>query len=196
HMVTYSVSFGVLGSLNPADYDIANGSYPVWPDPGYVDKHKIDDLWHAAVNGRGEFLNAANPTELVESLLEISRSIDARIASSSSVSVNGDPLYQQLGSETRMYQATYRSDGWIGDVIAYPIDESTGEVLTDQQDWSAADQLEAIDWDARIIATWNGYSSQGIPFRYDRSVLSDTQQTALGSDLVDDSPAEQNAANI
>ncbi|CAB1058512.1 Type IV fimbrial biogenesis protein PilY1, partial [Olavius sp. associated proteobacterium Delta 1] len=33
HMVTYSVSFGVLGSLNPADYDIANGSYPVWPDP-------------------------------------------------------------------------------------------------------------------------------------------------------------------
>ncbi|CAB1057283.1 Type IV fimbrial biogenesis protein PilY1, partial [Olavius sp. associated proteobacterium Delta 1] len=33
-------------------------------------------------------------------------------------------------------------------------------------------------------------------FRYDRSVLSDTQQTALGSDLVDDSPAEQNAANI
>ena len=194
HMVTYAVSFGVLGSLNPADYDIAGGTYPVWPDPRYVDAHKIDDLWHAAVNGHGEFLNAANPTELVESLLAITRSIDARIASSSSVSVNGDPLYQELESTTRMYQATYRSDGWIGDVHAYQIDTDTGEV-DDTPDWSAADLLETQNWNTgRIIATYDGF--QGIPFRYDRNVLSDDQQTALGSDLVDDSTSEQNAVKI
>ena len=194
HMVTYAVSFGRTGSLNPADYDTAHGVYPVWPDPRYVSEHKIDDLWHAAVNGRGEFLNASNPTELVDSLLAISRSIDARIASSSSVSVNGDPLYHELDGNTRMYQATYRSDGWIGDVSAYRIDTDTGELIP-SPDWSAADRLDALNWDTgRIIVTHNG--SQGIPFRYDRNDLSTEQQQALGSDLVADSAAEQNAVKI
>jgi Tfp pilus tip-associated adhesin PilY1 len=194
HMVTYAVSFGRVGSLNPADYDTAHGSYPVWPDPRYVSEHKIDDLWHAAVNGRGEFLNASNPTELVDSLLAISRSIESRIASSSSVSVNGDPLYKELDGNTRMYQATYRSDGWIGDVNAYQIDLDSGELAT-APDWSAADRLEALDWNTgRLIATYDG--SQGIPFRYDRAVLSADQQRALGSDLVAGSAAEQKAAKI
>ncbi|MDJ0816853.1 MAG: PilC/PilY family type IV pilus protein [Desulfobacterales bacterium] len=194
HMVTYAVSFGVLGSLNPADYDIANGSYPVWPDPTYADRHKIDDLWHAAVNGRGEFLNASNPTELVDSLLAISRSIDDRITSSSSVSVNGDPLYHELNNHTRMYQALYRSDGWIGDVNAYEIDSASGDVSVTPE-WSAADQLETLNWNTdRVIATFDG--TQGIPFRYDRDVLSADQQTALGSDLVDDSASEQQAVRI
>lgn len=191
HMVTYTVSFGRVGSLNPDDYDIANGSYPVWPDPRYVGAHKIDDLWHAAVNGRGEFLSAASPTELVDSLLAISRSIQGRLASSSSVSVNGDPLYNELNEHTRMYQATYRSDSWIGDVSAYQVDAASGEVAA-TPDWSAADRLATLDWDSgRLIATYDG--SQGIPFRYDRNVLDEGQQRALGSDLVPDSAMEQNA---
>jgi hypothetical protein len=38
HMVTYSIGFGVSGTLNPADYDEnlqhkANGTPIVWPDP-------------------------------------------------------------------------------------------------------------------------------------------------------------------
>jgi type IV pilus assembly protein PilY1 len=110
------------------------------------------------------------------------------------VSVNGDPLYQELDDYTRMYQATYRSDSWVGDVSAYQIDAATGDVAG-IPDWTAADRLETVSWDSgRIIATYNG--SNGIPFRYDRGVLSTAQQLALGSDLVNDSAAEQNAAGI
>ncbi len=133
HMVTYAVSFGRVGSLDPDDYDLANGVYPDWPDPRFVGEHKIDDLWHAAVNGRGEFVSAASPTELVNSLLAITRSIQSRIASSSSVSVNGDPLYKQLDDDTLMYQATYRTDSWLGDVSAYKGD-SPGRDLPDFPD--------------------------------------------------------------
>src|SRR4030042_1650342 len=78
HMVTYTVSFGVIGALNPNDYDpvtlknkTAPYAYLTWPNfnDGNND-HKIDDMWHAAVNGRGKFFPATNPNELVSSLTQ------------------------------------------------------------------------------------------------------------------------------
>jgi type IV pilus assembly protein PilY1 len=79
HMVTYAVSFGVSGTLNPDDYDFEAGNYPTWPDPASGDQQKIDDLWHAAVNGRGTFLSASGPDDLVDSLLSIIQDIESRI---------------------------------------------------------------------------------------------------------------------
>ena len=77
--ITYGVSFGVSGTLNPDDYDMTGGPYPVWPYPKSSNQAKIDDLWHAAVNGRGAFLSASNPTDLINSLLAIMRNIQARV---------------------------------------------------------------------------------------------------------------------
>ena len=63
--------------------------YIVWPNfADNNDLHKIDDMWHAAVDGRGKFLSADNPAALVTSLLSIMESIQSRIGSASSVSVN------------------------------------------------------------------------------------------------------------
>ena len=179
HMVTYSVSFGVHGTLNPDDYDVLDGPFPTWPNPGSGDQQKIDDLYHAAVNGRGTFLSASRPDDLVNSLLSIMQHIESRIASASAVSVNGDELYEKLGANILMFQASYNSDGWTGDVRAYGIDTGTGEVITTSYRWSAADELETASWDTgRIIATSNGAS--GIPFRY--GSLSATQQGQLNAD--------------
>ena len=105
HMVTYTVSFGVYGTLTPGDYDIEDGPYPTWPNPTSGDQQKIDDMWHAAVNGRGTFLSASRPDDLVNSLVSIMQHIKSRIASASAVSVNGDELYEQLGEDILMFQA-------------------------------------------------------------------------------------------
>ena len=68
HLVTYGISFGLAGVFNPDDYDEdlkhKTTGVPVDWDNG----NKIDDLWHAAVNGRGEFVVATNTGELVNSL--------------------------------------------------------------------------------------------------------------------------------
>jgi Tfp pilus tip-associated adhesin PilY1 len=165
HMVTYTVSFGLMGSLNPEDFDLVNGPYPVWPNPQWGDDEKIDDMWHSAVNGRGQYLTAANPEDLVAALTSIIQNIESRIGSSSSVSVNGDEMYDTLGADIRMFQATYSSDGWTGDVMSYQVDLATGDVLTGSPLWSAATQLETKNWDSgRIIATFDGVT--GRPFRF------------------------------
>ena len=74
HVVTYTLSFGLSGTLDPNDYDCLPGSNPgatysecpEWPYIDYSKEigEKIDDLWHAAVNGRGMFRQANNALQL------------------------------------------------------------------------------------------------------------------------------------
>ena len=169
HMVTYAIGFGVSGTLNPNDYDATlkhklSGDSIVWPDAQESDVTKIDDFWHAAVNGRGKYLTATNPAELTLSLLEVMQNMELRSQQSAQVAVTGDKLYQKLNPNLLMFQNSYSSDGWIGDIRAYKIDEVTGAVDTTAPEWSAAAKLQSRTWDDRIIATYTG--SAGIPFQY------------------------------
>jgi len=171
HMVTYGITFGVVGVLNPDDYDLYNIDagqrvYPTWLSPLGNDsqavKARIDDVWHAAVNGRGQYLSAENPQQLVQYLLDIISDIAARIGSGSAVTINGE----ELDTGTVVFQSLYNTDGWTGDVKAYPVDIATGEVKrgVDDVKWSAEKQLRSIDPGNRLIATFDG--TNGIPFRY------------------------------
>jgi len=175
HLVTYAVTFGVYGNLNPKNYDLekckeegidGQGNCPPWPVPitAQSDKRKkIDDLWHAAVNGRGEFHSASNVEELVQAFLAVMQNIESRIGSAAAVSVNGDELYGTIGADVRMFQSSYSSDGWIGDVKAYGLDDD-GKVITTSWLFSAAEELEKVGYNDRIIVTFDNTSS-GIPFR-------------------------------
>jgi type IV pilus assembly protein PilY1 len=197
HMVTYSVSFGVFGSLNPEDYDLYNSNpalrdYPVWPDPssGYIEK--VDDMWHAAVNGRGMFLSADNPDTLVSSLQEVMLNLTSRIGSGASLTVNGEELH----AGTTVFQAKYSTDGWVGDVQAFNINQISGEVITGDGNaiWSASEMLgEGSDWDTvswdtdREIATYDPANDLGIPFRWTGATAAD-QLTAQQKIWLSDNP--------
>jgi VCBS repeat-containing protein len=183
HMVTYAVTFGVKGHLNPDDYVLYHNDplqrvYPTWPDPLGSDSAakmaKIDDVWHAAVNARGEYFSASNPQELAASLRAALNDIMARIGSGASVSVNGE----EIDAGAVVYQSLYATETWSGDVKAYPVDQATGEVQRDAALWSAEEVLAATDWDTgRIIATYDG--TTGMPFRYDDSTTVRRDQFAL-----------------
>jgi len=191
HMVTYGVSFGVPDTLHPENYDEnlinkTTGEYIAWPDPisaGARSPERIDDLWHATVNGRGAFFLAENPNELVDALLLVMMNIESRIASNAAVSINGDELYESVSGETLMFQSSYCSDGWSGDVKAFGLDPSTGEVITTSYRWSAADKLENKSWESRVIATFDG--SVGRPFRVTSPGISEAQKQLLSTDAVE-----------
>ncbi len=192
HMVTYTISFGVTGSINQLDINgdgvTDDPSYtddpyflnpatlhPVWPNPTSGSSEKIDDLWHAAVNGRGQFFSADNPQALVNSLKQVFENLQSRIASGASVSVNGD----ELNTGTIVYQSTYTSGNWTGDVVAYPVNPITGEILKEETHvkWHARDKLQEADWNTgRRIITSNGMGT-GLVFSY--SNLTTGQKAAL-----------------
>jgi len=190
HLVTYGVSFGVTGTLDPSAYDFIN-TFPTWPNPTFGDQQKIDDLWHASVNGRGFFLSASNPNELVNSLLDIMQNIEEREGSASSVSVNGDELYTQLsgGGDILMFQSSYDTENWTGDVKAYQVcteltgncaGKEIGDIIKSPYVWSANEELGGLNWNTgRKIVTYNG-TDEGKTFRW--GDLTTDQQTALNND--------------
>jgi len=169
HMVTYGVTFGVNGLLDPEDFDLYNIDpnqrvYPTWPAPTSDDRAKIDDVWHATVNGRGRYFAAGNYEELVQSIQDVINDIIARIGSAASVSVNGE----ELDTGRIVYQSLYNTEGWTGDVVAFPLDPDTGEVMKSQPVWSAEEQLYNTLPSSRLIATYNG--TTGIPFQFDDTI--------------------------
>ena len=193
HMVTYTVAFGVQGTLDPASYDLFNPvspTYPIWPDPFSCSncQKQIDDMWHASVNGRGIYLSAEDPTTLVTSLTDVIQNVIARIGSGASVSINGEELH----AGTVMFQSSYSSDGWTGDVKGYEVvtptnqqsGEKVGDIRFDKPLWSASFKLGDIlpkanpdwtdepdwsrtSWDTgRYIATYDPGTGVGKKFRY------------------------------
>jgi type IV pilus assembly protein PilY1 len=214
HMVTFAVAFGVSGTLEPKDYEddrtsehymkyIENddpreyGDYAVWPEvTANRQAQSIDDLWHATVNGRGVFVNAGQPQKLVEGLLQIIKDIQERQPTSvASVSVNGDWLFGKIGPDVLIFQGSYSyiDDEWSGEVSAYRLNQTTGQVITEPPVWLASEKLQAKDWDTRNILTYNG-STSGLVFTYNN--LTVEQKEKLGSDGTPGSPADLAAQNI
>ena len=182
HMVTYTVSFGLIGTLDPVDYNLHTDDpahvYPSWPAPSSNQPTAIDDLWHAAVNGRGLFLNASNPDELVQSLLDIINNVSDRDGSSASVSINGDELYETIGVDTRMYQTSYNTDRWDGDLKSYSLELDSNDHyrVAATADWSASTTM-GTEGHGNLF-TYNTTSKTGVDFT-NIANLSAVQQASL-----------------
>ncbi|MGD9240607.1 MAG: PilC/PilY family type IV pilus protein, partial [Desulfobacterales bacterium] len=192
HMVTFAVAFGVSGTLDPEAYENdrtsadymkskTTGAYVDWPAvTGSYQPETIDDLWHATVNGRGVFVNAGEPQKLVEGLLEIIKDIKERQPTSvASVSVNGDWLFGKIGPDVLIFQGSYSyiDDEWGGDVSAYRLNQTTGQVITDPPAWLASEKLQATAWYDRKIFTFDGDQSGQL---FDYTELTGDQKAKLG----------------
>lgn len=167
HMVTYTIAFGVNGTLTamPSDPSAAFA----WPDPiSNGGAERIDDLRHAAWNGRGQFLSAGDPDSLRQSLDAAIASISSRTGSAASVAFNSG----SLSTNTQVYLALFNSENWSGDIRAFDLDPNTGKI--DSPSWGtdpntgdpigAADILDAANVSTRTILTYDG--ADGIPLQW------------------------------
>lgn len=147
HMVTHTLGLGASGLLRyredyetAADGDfrrIVNGRLD-WPDPIYAaGPERIDDLWHAAVNGGGRYFSARTPESLARALGEtVSQIRAANAAASASATSSQEPT----AADNLLFSSRYRSRYWDGDLEARRIDLASGQVSTIAE-WSAAAQL-------------------------------------------------------
>jgi type IV pilus assembly protein PilY1 len=168
HMTTFTIALGVSGTLNyRSDYrstaattgDFAalrNGTkdWPLWPDPSldystgeaWNNAKSIDDYWHTAVNGRGQYFSAGNPTSVIAGLSGALAGIDARVAAGSAAGVSN---LQPTAGDNFAFVASYVTAKWIGDIQAKPIDVNTGIVGTFHTDASGALVEDPPIWSAQ-----------------------------------------------
>jgi len=163
HLVTYGVSFGVTGSLDPKTQNPTDVGF-AWPDPTASDENTIDDLWHAAYNGRGKYLAAQNSTELQSALSESIADISERTGTAAAVAVNS----AKLSTESVVYLAQFNTNRWQGNLFAYPIiDTDTGELAaTAKWDASSALTLRDLSGKPRTIISYDASTSAGVPFQW------------------------------
>lgn len=181
HMVTYTVAFGVSGTLSDT-MQPEDGDWPGWPQPSKNSTKTIDDVRHAAYNGRGLFLSAQDPQALIDSLNTAIADIQGRDASASAVSVNTG----SISTTTLMFQAEFNSRTWTGQVNAIPLsldgsmkfNDSNGNDVKDPDEEFVKYLASVVpDHAERVIVTHNGTS--GVPFRWNS--LNTSQQGLLTS---------------
>lgn len=162
HMVTFGISIGLTGTLDQSSVrevleqglSINGESQSDWPDPiNNTGRERIDDLLHAAVNGRGEFVAATDPVAFAEGLKTALGAIASRTSSASNVAASST----SLSTGTRLFQATYLGGEWTGDLIAYPV--TSGGIDSANPTWEASKELPA--WNSRDIYTTDGSGSSG-----------------------------------
>lgn len=148
HMVTHTVGLGATGRLHyQEDYaeatsgdfiDIINGRRD-WPDPMFYNgPERIDDLWHAAVNGGGRFFNASNPESLSKALSGTLSAIRSSVGAASAASTSSQ---QPVEGDNLVFASRFRSMYWDGDVEARRINLTDGS-LSANAEWTASAQLD------------------------------------------------------
>lgn len=169
HMVTYTVAFGVNGTLTSGP-QTGDTSF-AWPAPFDNAQETIDDMRHAAFNGRGDFLSAGDPQQLINTLSSAIADIQTRTGTAAAVSFNSTSLQ----TNTKLLRAAFDSARWSGDVVAYNIDlanNTLGSVA-----WRATTDLDSVSTTSstRKIVTFDG--TNGINF--DWSTITANQKNDL-----------------
>jgi type IV pilus assembly protein PilY1 len=152
HMVTFALGLGVAGRLTySSDYETAlTGSFAdvkagtlAWPDPQTDDPRgdyspvvRADDLWHAAVNGRGRFYSASNPSEVVNGLTD-AMDLIASIAGVAAAAATSS--LQPVAGDNFIFIGEYTTVLWEGNLRAHTLDTDTGALGA--QLWSAKTAL-------------------------------------------------------
>ncbi len=157
HMTTFTLGLGVSGLMtydanyqslqSGSFYDIlSNGAN--WPVPGDSQTaENIDDLWHAAVNGRGQYFSAGDPGTLTRSLNSALDSIKQITGAASAASTSS---LQPVEGDNDIYVAQFTTAKWYGDVLSFKIDPETG-LISRTSTWSARSQLETLTPASRKI---------------------------------------------
>ncbi|MHB1587497.1 MAG: pilus assembly protein [Acidiferrobacteraceae bacterium] len=182
HMDTYVLAPGAEPqletnppNLNPATTD-PYAVNPPWPEPIFVAQSTVDDLWHAAVDGRGQFYNTPNIAAGIQNMLS---NISGRSASASAVALSTGTYT----SNSALYEARFSSADWSGQLLDYPI-SLTGTVATTPS-WDAGQVINTQNWDTgRQILTYTfagGSTGAGVPFRW--ANLGPNEQTDLNTNL-------------
>ena len=202
HMTTFTLGLGIDGYMQfsptymsdtSGDYfAVRNGSSAgsgictwqasgscTWPSPSSDSQANIDDLWHAAVNGRGTYFAATNPTTLATGLSDALAGVSKRLGAGAAATTSTTNPVQ---GDNFVFNSEFTSVEWAGELVRQQLDLATGKVL-DAEDWSAQALLDgraSAAADTRVIYTFDpGSASKLKPFTW--GDLTASEQAHFGS---------------
>lgn len=157
HMNFYGVTLGARGAIFDVNVPATTDPYasgPAWGATGTMNlqPENVDDIWHAALNSRGEFINAASPADITEAMRRILAAVNEGATPSGTLGVTG----ARVGAGSLIVEPRYESANngtdWYSELDAVKVssDPITGAV-TLANAWEASARIEAQGHAARTI---------------------------------------------
>ena len=188
HMVTFGVSIGLQGTLDPNNPPPT--PWNVDPTTGGESAKRIDDLWHASLNGHGSFVVASDSVKFASALNSALASIEARSASGSNIASSST----KTDTSTLTFVAGFTSSTWLGDLIASPFNAGLTGVST-TPDWILSKTFVAgganANFKNRTVLTSKG----GIRTKFD-STMTGVSDFKARTGQADEATADENVAYL
>ena len=148
---------------------------------GFVDSGDLDGVpqsneWDSDADGDPDnYFTVTNPGEMRTTLQRAFNAIEEASGGANEVGVSSGSLVDT----SRIYEATFQSGSWYGDLTSRAIDVEGN--IADTFDWNVNTRLESqIENDSRTILTYKPSQDRGIAFRWP------TDLNNLGDDELDD----------
>ena len=199
HLTTYTIGLGNPGTLrfnpnyksntptDPKDYfDLGDDfvgrprNKRDWSNPSSGGATRIDDMWHAAVNGRGTYFSASDVSSLAEGLTKALLSIEKDFGTSAAAATS---TLQPVTGDNGVYISQFTSPFWTGDLRKYRFNSdgtvttktSSGTDIVDTAVWSASDKLTTST--ARNIYFFRpGSGAMGSLVPFEAASMNDTEK--------------------
>ena len=149
---------------------------------GFADKATQDSqlIKDTGTQGGGFSTFSANSSELATAFKNIRDDIDSQSGTAAAVTFNSSTL----SSQSAVYQALFDTQRWSGQLLSFPLDGFSGDVLNNctlgsNNCWAAEKMLE--NQTSRTILTYNPDTNHGVSFAYNASSADYTTITSAST---------------
>lgn len=193
HMTNFIMGLGLTSTLNSAGipwsgsthqgagYEALAAGTQDWPEASSGSSNNVYDLWHAAINSRGEFFSADSPESMVQAFDDILSRIADRKSTAAKPAINSGQVSTDENDngtvKTVSYQTSYASDdNWSGDVKRFEkVWSAQNNAFETSEIWSAKNQVPG--WQSRIIKMPGDTNSGLVDFNWDNAGSASTAGT-------------------
>ncbi|WP_406232128.1 pilus assembly protein [Isoptericola jiangsuensis] len=146
HMNFYGVTLGAQGRIFEVNQQATADPYTNAPDWNSIgnptssdDGRVIDEIWHAAINSRGEFINAKTPAEVTAAMRRVLSSVSGGASTSGSFALSGARIGAGSLSVTPRYEVLNNGTDWFSRLQGsrVTVDQTTREAVYSQA-WEAS----------------------------------------------------------
>lgn len=190
HMTNFVMGLGLTESLNNTNVPWAGSTFTgegyeklvagtaTWPAASSGSANNVYDLWHAAINSRGEFFSVDSPEAMVQAFDDILSRIADRKSTAARPAINSGQISTDEDDngivKTVSYQTSYASDdNWSGDVKRFEKGwNAQTNAFETREIWSAKNQVPGAA--GRTIKIAGSGNSGLVDFTWDNAGSSST----------------------
>lgn len=172
HINFYGITLGARGNLFDPDKQqnpyTDSAIYNNWPPRQNNNPSTVDDIWHAATNTRGEYINARTPADITTAMRRVLSSVTSGPAPSGSQGLTGARIGTGSLAVTPQFEVANEETDWFSRLKASKLAVNDKTQQTEYtQVWEAAEKLGA-QRSRTIVATKGNaavdFSSTNIAF--------------------------------